>query len=220
MEIARNIAEIKESLPDGVKLVAVTKTKTVEVIMEAYQAGHKIFGENKVQELVQKQQQLPDDIEWHFIGHLQSNKVKSIIQIVSLVHGVDSFKILKAINREAEKYDLKIRCLMQFHIAREATKFGLTLNEARDILESKEYSQMANISIAGVMGMATFTINDEWIINEFRMLKSIFDILKLDYFSGNPDFTQISMGMSDDYLLAVKEGSTLVRIGSKIFGSR
>jgi PLP dependent protein len=220
MNIAENIAELKAELPEGVKLVAVSKTKPTEAILEAFQSGHKIFGENKAQELIQKHGELPGDIEWHFIGHLQSNKTKYIASFVSMVHSIDSFKILRTLNKEARKNQRVIPCLLQFHIAEESTKFGLTGEEAREILESEAYSAMKNISIAGVMGMATFTDNEEQIRNEFIRLKSIFEKVKEDYFADNPKFKEISMGMSNDYQLAVKEGSTIVRIGSKIFGKR
>ena len=220
MDIGKNIAEIKESLPEGVKLVAVSKTKPNDVILEAYHSGHKIFGENKVQELLEKYEELPDDIEWHFIGHLQSNKAKFIAPFISMVHGIDSFKILKTINKEAFKNRRVIMCLLQFHIAEESSKFGLSENEAREILESKAFADMKNIIIAGVMGMATFTEDEKQVRMEFRSLKTIFDKLKKEYFSDNPQFREISMGMSDDYRIALEEGSTIVRIGSKLFGER
>ncbi len=220
MDIAKNIEKIKSTLPDGVKLVAVSKTKPNEMILEAYRSGHKIFGENKAQELIRKQPELPGDIEWHFIGHLQSNKAKYITPFVSMIHGIDSFKILKTINKEARKNDRVISCLLQFHIAQESTKFGLSEEEAREILESEAYAAMKNISIAGVMGMATFTDDEKQVRDEFRMLKTIFDNLKNKYFGDDPEFKEISMGMSDDYRIAVEEGSTIVRVGSKIFGAR
>jgi PLP dependent protein len=220
MDITRNIAEIKQSLPEGVKLVAVSKKKSPETIMKAYHAGHKIFGENKAQELIQKQEKLPKDIEWHFIGHLQTNKAKYLVPFVSMIHGIDSFKILKTVNKEAKKNNRVIPCLLQFHIAQESTKFGLSEEEAYEILDSDEYKTLKNISIAGVMGMATFTDDETQVRNEFRFLKRIFDKLKKEYFSRKKGFKEISMGMSDDYPVAVEEGSTIVRIGSKIFGAR
>jgi pyridoxal phosphate enzyme (YggS family) len=220
MDIGKIISELKSSLPEGVKLVAVTKTKPPEIIEEAYKAGHKTFGENKVQELVQKFEKLPEDIEWHFIGHLQSNKTKYLIPFVSMIHGIDSFKILKSVNKEAGKFGRVIPCLLQFHIARESTKFGLSEEEAFEILESGTFARMENIKVAGVMGMATFTDNKEMVRSEFRELKAIFKKLKSSYFPEDPAFREISMGMSDDYDIAVEEGSTIVRIGSKIFGSR
>ncbi|NLO02878.1 MAG: YggS family pyridoxal phosphate-dependent enzyme [Bacteroidales bacterium] len=220
MDIGKIISELKSSLPEGVKLVAVTKTKPPEIIEEAYKAGHKTFGENKVQELVQKFEKLPEDIEWHFIGHLQSNKTKYLIPFVGMIHGIDSFKILKSVNKEAGKFGRVIPCLLQFHIARESTKFGLSEEEAFEILESGTFARMENIKVAGVMGMATFTDNKEMVRSEFRELKAIFKKLKSSYFPEDPAFREISMGMSDDYDIAVEEGSTIVRIGSKIFGSR
>ncbi|HDR50628.1 MAG TPA: YggS family pyridoxal phosphate-dependent enzyme [Mariniphaga anaerophila] len=220
MDIGKNIAEIKQSLPDGVKLVAVSKKKSPEIIMKAYNAGHKIFGENKAQELIQKQEKLPKDIEWHFIGHLQTNKAKYLAPFVSMIHGIDSFKILKTVNKEAQKNNRIIPCLLQFHIAEESTKFGLSEEEAYEILDSPEYKALKNISIVGVMGMATYTDDEQQVRNEFRFLKKIFDKLKKEYFPRKKGFKEISMGMSDDYLIAVEEGSIIVRIGSKIFGAR
>jgi PLP dependent protein len=220
MDVGMNISVITKSLPAGVRLVAVSKTKPPEVIMEAYHAGHRIFGENKVQEMVQKQTDLPSDIEWHFIGHLQSNKVKYIAPFISLIHGIDSFKILKEVNKEGRKNNRIIPCLLQFHIAREETKFGFSEEEAHEMLASEAFAGMKNIIIAGVMGMATFTDDHEQVRSEFRLLKSIFESLKRDYFSDQQEFKEVSMGMSDDYTIAVEEGSTIVRIGSKIFGSR
>jgi len=220
MDVGNNISVITKTLPAGVRLVAVSKTKPPEVILEAYHTGHKIFGENKVQDLVQKQQELPRDIEWHFIGHLQTNKVKYIAPFITLIHGIDSFRILKEVNKEGRKNKRIIPCLLQFHIASEETKFGFSEEEAREMLESDVFAGMKNIMIAGVMGMATFTDDHEQVRSEFRMLKAIFDGLKSDYFSGKGEFKEVSMGMSDDYTIAVEEGSTIVRIGSKIFGSR
>lgn len=220
MDIGKNIAEIKQSLPVGVKLVAVTKKKSPEIIMQAYNAGHKIFGENKAQELIQKQEELPKDIEWHFIGHLQTNKAKYLAPFVSMIHGIDSFKILKTVDKEAKKNNRIIPCLLQFHIAEESTKFGLSEEEAHEILDSSEYKALKNITVVGVMGMATYTDDEQQVRNEFRFLKKIFDKLKKEYFPRKKGFKEISMGMSDDYLIAMKEGSTIVRIGSKIFGAR
>jgi PLP dependent protein len=220
MDIGKNIAEIKQTLPDEVKLVAVSKKKSPEIILKAYHAGHKIFGENKAQELIQKYEELPNDIEWHFIGHLQTNKSKYLAPFVNMIHGIDSFKILKTVNKEAKKNNRIIPCLLQFHIAQESTKFGLSEEEAHEILDSDEYKAMKNITIVGVMGMATFTEDEMQVRNEFRFLKKIFDKLKKEYFPRNKGFNEISMGMSDDYAIAVEEGSTMVRIGSKIFGSR
>lgn len=220
MSIAENLKLIKDSLPDNVKLVAVSKTKPIETIMEAYRAGQLVFGENKVQELVQKYESLPKDIEWHYIGHLQTNKVKYLAPFVSLIHAVDSIKLLNAINKEAQKSKRVIDCLLQFYIAKEETKFGLSLEEAHQILASPDFVALEHVRIAGVMGMATFTDDVEQIRNEFKTLKNIFTQLKEQYFTESEYFREISMGMSDDYLIAVEQGSTMVRIGSTIFGAR
>jgi len=212
--------KISTTIPGHVKLVAVSKTKPISAIQEIYKKGHRIFGENKVQELVDKYPLLPDDIEWHFIGHLQRNKVKFLAPFVYLIHGVDSERLLKEINKQAEKIGKKVNCLLQFHIAEEDTKFGLDLDEAKAIFESEEFIKMKNVAICGVMGMGTF-IDDESITRkEFQNLKNIFDTLKKKYFFDNPEFKEISMGMSGDYKIAIEEGSTMVRIGSAIFGSR
>lgn len=220
MDVGKNVTEIKKSLPLGAKLVAVTKTKPPEMILEAYHSGHHIFGENKVQELVQKYEALPKDIEWHFIGHLQSNKVKYIAPFVAMIHGIDSVNVLNKVNKEAIKNNRIIPCLLQFHIAQEPEKFGFTLEEVLELIKSDSLSKLNNVSISGVMGMATFTDDNEQVRNEFRKLKDIFVILKNSYFLYNNAFKEISMGMSDDYPIALEEGSTIVRIGSKIFGSR
>jgi pyridoxal phosphate enzyme (YggS family) len=220
MDVAKNLEKIKSDLPQGVKLIAVSKTKPNDAILEAYQTGHRMFGENKAQELIRKHEELPGDIEWHFIGHLQTNKAKYIAPFVSMVHSIDSYKILKTINKEARKNNRVISCLLQFHIAEEESKYGLTEDGAKEILKSEAYQNMEHVSIAGVMGMATFTDDTEKVRTEFQKLKSIFDYLKENYFADNPEFKEISMGMSDDYPLAVEEGSTIVRVGSKIFGER
>ena len=220
MDIGTNIQKLKSGLPKGVKLVAVSKTKPNEDILAAYHKGHRIFGENKVQELTRKQEELPKDIEWHFIGHPQSNKVKYMAPFVALIHGVDSLKLLKTINKEAKKNNRKIRCLLQFHIAEESTKFGLNEDEAVEILESEQYKQLTNVEIDGVMGMATYTDDMEQVRKEFRKLRIIFEKLKAQYFSDRDSFCEISMGMSDDFPIAVEEGSTMIRVGSKIFGPR
>lgn len=220
MGIAENIEHVKKELKEGVRLVAVSKTKPNSEILEAYGAGQRIFGENKVQELVSKYEQLPKDIEWHFIGHLQTNKVKYLAPFVSLVHGIDSLKLLQTINKEALKNKRIIPCLLQFHIAEEETKFGLDLKEAEELLASQAFVGLTSIEICGVMGMATYTDDEAQIRKEFRSLKKIFLLLKNTYFKDKPTFTEISMGMSGDYQLAMEEGSTLVRVGSKIFGER
>jgi len=220
MGVAENIAAFKQSIPANVQLIAVSKTKPVYAILEAYISEHKIFGENKVQELVSKYEQLPKDIEWHLIGHLQTNKVKYIAPFVSMIHSVDSLKLLKEINKQAEKNNRVIDCLLQFHIAEEETKFGLDLNEANELLHSNEFKQMQNVSIAGVMGMATFTENLQQVRKEFRQLHAIFSTLKNNYFQNNSSFKEISMGMSGDYKIAIEEGSTMIRVGSLLFGER
>lgn len=220
MSLADRIYLLKEELPEEVVLVAVSKTKPAALIQEAYDAGQRIFGENKVQEMVDKWEVLPKDIEWHLIGHLQSNKVKYIAPFVSLIHSVDSFKLLQEINKQGEKNNRVIPCLLQFHIAQEETKFGLSFEEAEEILQSREFIEMDHVSIAGLMGMASFVEDEGQIRDEFRNLHNYFAILKSNYFKYNPDFKVLSMGMSGDYKLAIEEGSTMVRIGSLLFGSR
>ena len=220
MGVAENITKFKNELADNVKLVAVSKTKPNDVIMQAYEAGQRIFGENKVQDLVEKYASLPKDIEWHFIGHLQTNKVKYIAPFISLVHAVDSLKLLNIINKEALKNNRTIPVLLQFHVAEEDTKFGLSLNNARGLLGLDGFKALKNVEIVGVMGMATYTNDENQVRKEFRMLRNIFDILKSEYFVASEKFTEISMGMSHDYQIAVEEGSTMVRVGTSIFGNR
>ena len=220
MSIKDNLSVLLKEIPENVKLVAVSKTKPIEDILEAYNAGQKIFGENKAQEMIAKQPQLPENIRWHFIGHMQTNKVKFIAPFVALIEAVDSFKLLKEINKQANKINRVIDCLLQFHIATEETKFGLDIDEAKEILENPEFKIMKNIRITGVMGMATFTDNTKLIRNEFRTLKKYFHKLKENYFSDEDYFKEISMGMSGDYKIAIEEGATIVRIGSLIFGAR
>jgi len=218
--ISENLLKIKSALPNNVTLVAVSKTKPAGAILEAYDAGQRIFGENKVQEMCDKFEVLPKDIDWHLIGHLQSNKVKYIAPFVSMIHAVDSFKLLLEINKEAKKHNRVINCLLQFYIAQEESKFGLDFAEAKEILEDERYIQMDNIRIVGVMGMATFTNNEEQIQEEFRSLYNYFQIIKSHYFKFNSEFKEISMGMSGDYQIAIDEGSTMIRVGSSIFGGR
>ncbi|MFP4664652.1 MAG: YggS family pyridoxal phosphate-dependent enzyme [Bacteroidales bacterium] len=219
-DIKKNLKQIREEIPSDITLVAVSKTKPNEDIMLAYHEGQRIFGENKVQELMSKQPELPPDIDWHMIGHLQTNKVKYIAPWVGMIHSVDRMKLLRFINKEAKKQDRKIKCLLQFHIAEESTKFGLDLEQARKMLDSDEYKAMENVRICGVMGMATFTEDMNQVRREFNNLKSIFDRLKKEYFSSEDDFCEISMGMSNDYPVAIEEGSTMLRLGSTIFGAR
>ncbi len=216
MSIKENLDEIKADLPEGVILVAVSKTKPNEAILEAYEAGQRVFGENKVQDMVQKWEALPKDIEWHMIGHLQRNKVKYMAEFVSLIHGVDSLKLLKEIDKQAQKHNRVIPCLLQMHIAEEDTKFGLDEDELNALLASSEFKQMKHVKIMGLMGMATFTDNENQVRKEFARLKSLFENLKIQL----PEISILSMGMSGDYGIAIAEGSTMVRIGSSIFGAR
>jgi pyridoxal phosphate enzyme (YggS family) len=220
MSVAENLNALRSAIPANVRLVAVSKTKPVKSIQEAYNAGQRIFGENRVQELTQKQPLLPDDIEWHLIGHLQKNKVKYIASFISLIHSVDSLELLETINKEAAKCGRVISCLLQFHVAKEETKFGLNFEEAVALIHSKKFSEMKNIKICGVMGMATLTEDESIVRKEFRELEGIFTTLKEQDFNTSKDFKEISMGMSGDYKIAIEEGSTLVRIGSAIFGER
>jgi pyridoxal phosphate enzyme (YggS family) len=221
MSVADNLNLIKSQLPDDVTLIAVSKTKPTENLLEAYKAGQKDFGENYVQELVDKHTQLPKDINWHFIGHLQSNKVKYIAPFVHLIHGVDSYNLLKEINKQAQKNNRVIPCLLQIYIAKEESKFGLDEFEAEELLISNEFNQLQNIKIIGLMGMATNTDNEKMIEIEFKSLKIFFDYLKSSLGEKhNLKLDILSMGMSSDYKLAIKNGSNMVRIGSSIFGLR
>ena len=218
--IQENLQKILVNIPEGVTLLAVSKTKPESDILEAYNYGIRNFGENKVQEMVGKHENLPKDIKWHLIGHLQTNKVKYMASFVSLIHSVDSLNLLETINKEAAKVNRVIPCLLQFHIASEETKFGLSEGEAYALLESDSYKAMKNVEICGVMGMATNTENMDLVRSEFKHLKHIFDNLHEKYFSDSSSFKTISMGMSHDYQIAIEEGSTIVRIGSSIFGER
>jgi hypothetical protein len=220
MSIAANIEKIKQELSQNIKLIAVSKTKPVETLMEAYHAGQKIFGENKVQELVSKYEQMPKDIEWHMIGHLQSNKVKYIIPFVYLIHSVDSKNLLSEINKQASKVNKVQKVLLQISIANEETKFGLEKEEAISLIISYLQNEFTNIEILGLMGMATFTNDTKQIEVEFEHLKNIFDEIKKNYLSHQNSFSQISMGMSSDYKIAIAKGSTMIRVGSSIFGER
>lgn len=218
--IKKNLQRILTELPKDVTLVAVSKTKPNEAILEAYAAGQRIFGENKVQEMAQKSEELPKDIQWHLIGHLQRNKVKYIAPFVALIHGVDSFKLLKEIDKEGKKNNRSIDVLLQFHIAQEDTKFGFSFEEAQEMLEDREFAEMQHVNVRGVMGMATFTDNTNQVADEFRALNNYFLTLQGHFFKFNPTFDTVSMGMSGDYAIAIEEGSTMVRIGSSIFGER
>lgn len=217
--IKENLNVVRATLPENVTLIAVSKTKPVEDLQEAYDAGQRIFGENKALEMRDKHQVLPDDIKWHFIGHLQTNKIKYIAPFVTLIHSIDSASLLDAVNKEAAKNNRVIDCLLQFHIAQEDTKFGLDMEETKNMIESDNFKKMNNVRIVGVMGMATFTDDVNQVRNEFKTLKNIFDTLKDNYFKDD-SFKEISMGMSDDYPIAIEEGATMVRVGSKIFGAR
>jgi len=219
-DIRSNIKYLLSQIPPQVKLVAVSKTKPVADILVAYNAGQRIFGENRVQELLKKKDLLPSDIEWHLIGHLQTNKVKLIVPFVSMIQSVDSFRLLKTINDEARKTGRTVNCLLQLHIAKEETKFGFSFQEVTDMLRDSSVRTLDSIKICGVMGMATFTDDKDMVRAEFRYLADCFRKLKTDYFPGNPDFKEISMGMSGDFAIAISEGSTMVRIGSLIFGER
>lgn len=211
---------LHELSAQNVTLVAVSKTHPPERILEIYHQGQRIFGENRAQEMLEKQATLPADIEWHLIGHLQTNKVKLIAPFVRMIHSVDSLRLLEEIDKQAAKAGRTIDCLLQFHIAQEETKFGLDEAEARALLSSDTFRQMKNVRICGVMGMATFTDDEAQVRREFRLLKRIFEKLKQEFFSENPHFREISMGMSGDWRIAVEEGSTMVRVGSLIFGER
>ncbi len=220
MDIKENIIRIKASLPEGIKLVAVSKTHPVEMLQEAYDAGQRIFGENKVQEMTAKSQVLPQDIEWHFIGHVQSNKIKMMAPYVSVIQGVDNYDKLVEIDRQAARFNRHITCLLQLHIASEETKFGFSPDECTAMLEQGDWKNLKNITIGGVMGMATNTDDLAQVRREFSRLKEIFDTYKQNYFAGSADFNTISAGMSGDYELAIEAGSNMVRIGSAIFGER
>ena len=220
MGIKENICRLKSELPDNVSLLAVSKLQSESVIMEAYRAGQRIFGENRVQELLPKYEHLPKDIEWHLIGHLQANKVKYIAPFIHTIQSIDSLKLAEIVNKEAGKCNRKISVLLQIHIAQEEHKFGFSYQEAEDFFKSDAFSFLTNIEVAGLMGMATFTDNHEQIRNEFNRLNIFFQQVKSGFFKGNESFNELSTGMSDDYLIAVKEGSTIIRLGSKIFGSR
>jgi len=220
MNVAENLRKIKETLPENVQLTAVSKFHPESVLMEAYDAGQRIFGENRVQELVPKYEHLPKDIEWHFIGHLQANKVKYIASFIHTIQSVDSLRLLEEIDRQARKHNRIINVLFQIHIARETQKFGFLYEEIENLLQEKTFDALKNIRIAGLMGMATFTDDEQQIRREFRGLNTFFKKIKNIYFPDNHFFNQLSMGMSDDYPIAIEEGSVMVRIGSRIFGQR
>jgi len=216
MSIKENLLAVTNTIPNSVTLVAVSKTKPMSLIQEAYDEGQRIFGENRVQEMTEKWQKMPKDIKWHMIGHLQRNKVKYMAEYVSLAHGVDSPRLLAEINKQAEKHNRVISCLLQVHIAEEDTKFGFNEEELLELVSNEEFKTYKHIKIEGLMGMATFTDNIDQVRREFKSLKELYAKLKNNY----TDFNTLSMGMSGDYKIAIEEGSTMVRIGSSIFGSR
>jgi pyridoxal phosphate enzyme (YggS family) len=220
MSIRENIKWLRSAIPGDVKIIAISKTKTAAQILEAYDTGHRLFGENRVQELTDKAAILPGDIQWHMVGHLQTNKVKYIISFISLIHSIDSIKLLSVINNESLKINKIQDCLLQVHIAMEETKFGFSEAELVAMLKSQEFAQMGNVRIAGLMGMATFTDDKSLIREEFRNLAMIFQRVKKNFFTDQDYFRELSMGMSGDYEIAIEEGSTIVRIGTLIFGER
>ncbi|MBQ2026049.1 MAG: YggS family pyridoxal phosphate-dependent enzyme [Paludibacteraceae bacterium] len=220
MSVAAAIQRIKSTLPAHVELVAVSKFNPIEALQEAYEAGQRLFGESQAQELVPKAQAMPADVKWHFIGHLQTNKVKYIAPYVACIESVDSLKLLVEINKQAAKIDRVIPCLLQFHVAQEETKWGLTQDECEDILNSEQFANLRNIRIDGVMGMASNTENEARIRADFAQIARLFAYFKIHYFASSPHFKHISMGMTHDYPIAIKEGATLVRVGSGIFGER
>lgn len=220
MSIADNLKQVLAELPQGVRLVAVSKFHPNEAIEEAYQAGQRIFGESKVQEMTAKYESLPKDIEWHFIGHLQSNKIKYMIPYVAMIHGIDTYKLLAEVNKQAGKAGRTVNCLLQIHVAQEETKFGFSPEKCREMLDAGEWKALAHVRICGLMGMASNTDNIEQINGEFRLLSSLFKEIKENWFADSDVFRELSMGMSHDYHEAIASGSTLVRVGSKIFGER
>lgn len=220
MNVQKNIQEIKGDIPENVRLVAVTKFHDNDEILKAYDAGHKLFGESRVQDLIEKQPDLPKDIEWHFVGRLQRNKVKFIVPFINCIHSVDSKRLLLQIDRQAAAVDRVIPCLLQMHIAEEDTKAGFSETECWDFLSKEKWKELKHIQISGLMGMATYTDNEEKVRGEFKKLHTFFDKVKKHFFSNDPHFKELSMGMSSDYEIAIEEGSTLIRVGTKIFGER
>ena len=218
--LKENLLNVKNSLPANVKLVAVSKFKPLEDLMDAYNAGQRAFGENRPQEMFEKQQNMPDDVEWHFIGSLQSNKVKLVVPKTFLIHSIDSRSLLVNVNKGAEKLNKIMDCLLEFHIAVEESKHGFSIDDAVEFLKSDEFKSLKNVRIRGVMGMASFVDDENVVRQEFRRLKEYFDLIKTEFFADADYFTEISMGMSGDYKIAVEEGSTIVRVGSLIFGAR
>ena len=217
---SEKLLELQKEMPDGVQLIAVSKFKPASDVQLAYDLGQRHFGENHAMEMKQKHEELPQDIKWHFIGHLQTNKIKYIIPFVHLIHSIDSFKLLQEVDRQALKHNREVDCLLQFHIATEESKFGFSLDECEKMLQSPEFASLKNVRICGVMGMASLTDDQQQIRLEFRRLHENFNLLKSKYFVANDYFKEISMGMTSDYQIAIEEGSTMVRIGSAIFGAR
>lgn len=220
MSISQNIVQLKASLPANVTLVAVSKFHPAEALKEAYDAGQRVFGESRAQELTAKQKVLPGDIEWHFIGPLQSNKVKDIAPFIHTIHSIDSLKLLQEVNKQAAKNNRIIRVLLEIHVAQEDTKHGLTPDECRELLQNEHLAKLGNIQICGLMGMATYTDDTALIEQEFHILHELFSELKAIYFKGNDNFAVLSMGMSHDYPVAIHQGSTMIRVGTSIFGER
>lgn len=220
MSVRENLLQVKSQVPDNVCLIAVSKTKPVEAIQEAYDCGQRVFGENKAQEMREKHAVLPQDIQWHMIGHLQENKIKYIIPYVTMIHSIDSLKLLKEVNKKAIQCERVVDCLIEMDISHEDSKFGLSIEELRDMLESEDFQAMNNVRICGLMGIGSITDDREKTRQEFRNLKNMFEDIRKEYFQDKEYFTHISMGMSGDYDIAIEEGSTFVRVGSKIFGER
>ena len=220
MSIADNIQFLHNSLPEGVSLLAISKYQPIEALQEAYDAGQRMFGENHIQEMAAKAAILPKDIEWHFTGHVQTNKIKYMASFVSLVHAIDSFRLLREIDKHASRHNRTIDCLLQIHIAQEKTKYGLTMDECRQLLATEPWRELQHVRIVGLMAMGSNTDDMEQVRSEFRQIKQLFDELKSAYFTDAPSFCQISEGMTDDYPIAIEEGSTIIRIGSMVFGQR
>ena len=220
MSIATHIQQLRSSLPEGVSLLAISKYQPIEALQEAYDAGQRMFGENHIQEMAAKAATLPKDIEWHFTGHVQTNKIKYMAPFVSLIHAVDSFRLLREIDKHAAKHGRVIDCLLQIHIAQEDTKYGFTIDECRAMLATEPWRELPHVRITGLMAMGSNTDDMEQVRSEFRQMKAFFDELKATHFADEPSFCQLSEGMTDDYPIAIEEGSTIVRIGSMIFGER
>ena len=220
MSIASQIQQLRSSLPEGVSLLAISKYQPIEALQEAYDAGQRLFGENHIQEMAAKAAVLPKDIEWHFTGHVQTNKIKYMAAFVSLIHAVDSFRLLREIDKHAAKHNRVIDCLLQIHIAQEETKYGLTMEECRQLLATEPWRELQHIRITGLMAMGSNTDDMDQVRSEFRQMRHLFEELKATYFADESSFAQLSEGMTDDYPIAIEEGSTIVRIGSMIFGSR